>query len=170
MKRGQLMSNYVNDLRTKITGWVLEELATYSEFRADDLLLHLKVTYGYDTDVGIEKARPNSILFYQAWVFDPDQQKAYSNLSKKERREFFYELEQGLTNFLVYVDIQPDTRETIEIIRFYRRLYPEEITKTSFFDALLMMNRAMNFTRIFIVNRLGLDIGAPESSEGKGVG
>lgn len=160
------MINY-GELKTKLTNWVLEESATYSEFRAEDLELHLKVTWGYEIDVIVERVRPHTILCYSSWLFQYEQTKAFSKLTKKEKREFFYELEKGLTNFLVTVDIQPESRENIEIMHFYRRLFIEELTKTAFWDALMMMNRVKDFTRLFIVNKLGLDMEGPESLDEK---
>lgn len=154
MRKRQMMNN--NELKAKITGWILEEGATYAEFRDENADFRIRVTWGYDIDV--IKDRPNSILCYSSWTFqDVDSAKALAKLTKAKKREFFYELEAGLTHFITSNDIEPESHETLDSMHFYRRLYLEDLTKTSFFDSLSLMNRVKNFTRLLIINKLNLD-------------
>ena len=165
MKRGLMSDN--NELKNKITNWIIEEGATYSQSPDEDAEFRLIVNWGYDIDVIKEKTR-QSLLSTSAWGFhDVKSVKAFSKLTKKQRLGFFYDLETELLKFPIAYDIEPDTFEKLDAITFYHRVYLEDLTKSEFFNSLYLITRCKNFTRLFVTNKLDLDMDAPDTDDRK---
>ena len=164
------MSNN-NELKNRITNWILEEGATFSQTPDENVEFRLRVNWGYVIDVVKEKGRNRigntSMLGFQ----EEKVVKAFNKLTKKEKADFFNNLQSELVKFPIRFVINPPTLDRLDSVFFDHHVYLEDLTKTKLFNSIELVRRCMVFLSLFATNRLQIDMTSPNTSDNKaGVG
>lgn len=162
MKMRQVMNNN-DELKNKITNWMLEEGGACSQINDPNVDFRLRIKWGYTMDVvkakGLKRIVYTADLSFEAEDFS----KVFKKLSDEEKREFLADLRIHLSKFPMDYTIHPETVDSLESISFSRPAYLEDIiTKTSFMESLDVIYRGMNLASIFCTRRLNLDTPKPD--------
>src|SRR5437016_782538 len=96
-----------NELKNKLTNWLLEEGVTVTQLPDENSEFRLQVTYGYIIDVVKLKGVPRLVSTARLSYADENSQKALSKLSKKEKTKLGYDMQNELTKFPVEYLINP---------------------------------------------------------------
>jgi hypothetical protein len=156
-----------SELKSKITNWILEEGATCSQAQDENVEFRLHVTWGYVVDVVKEKGFNRIINSANLGFQEEKVVKAFTKLSKKEKREFFFDLQTNLAKFPIGYTINPNTLERLDSVVFSHTVYVEDLTKTALMESIDLIRRSMHFTSVFATNKLEIDLTSPNTSDSK---
>lgn len=161
-----------NELKNKLTNWLLEEGVTVTQIPDESVEFRLQVTWGYIIDVVKLKGIPRLVSTAKLSFADETSQKAYSKLTKKEKTKFGYELQNELTKFPIGYTVNPNaTFDKFESVDFHHNVYIEDLTKTAFMNSIDTIRRSMVCLNGLCNNSLDIEANIPKSSDNKaGVG
>jgi hypothetical protein len=165
MKERQTMSNG-NNIRGKITNWLLEEGLTHTLNPNEDFDFVIRVSEVYDTlfaDISKEKGRERIYFSINLTYQDEQTQKAYSKLSKKDKNDFHFNLRVGLLNFGVEYNIQPATIDEFNSVLIQKPVYLEDMTKSSFMNGFNTFRDALVFLTLFTNKHLSSETSPSQS-------
>lgn len=128
----------------KIRRWISEEGLNsasidnaYADFHVDIGINSFKV------NVIINKNKIDSLIIYTKSDFSTLDQKAYSGLSKDDKRSFTLDLKFSLSQLNIAYAIQPD-ENNIKSIYMQKVIYFDGLTKDKFFDTIFYIVSGIN--------------------------
>lgn len=157
-----------NELKNKLTNWLLEEGVTVSQLPDENAEFRLQVTWGYLIDVVKLKGIPRLVATARLSFTDEVSQKAFSKLTKKDKSKFSYEIQNEMTKFPIGYGINPSpTLDKFESVDFHYNLYVEDLTKTAFMTSIDVIRRSMVCLNGICNNKLDIEINLPKPSDNK---
>ena len=160
-----------NELKNKITSWILEEGVTVKQVPDEGSEFRLQVSWGYFIDIVKLKGIPRIVSTARLSYTDENSQKSIAKLTKKDKIKIGLEVNKELTKFPIGFAINPDASyDKFESIDIHNNLYLEELTKTALFESVDLVRRALVCFNAILVNRLDIEaIETPKTSDNKGV-
>jgi len=171
MKERQNMSND-NEMKNKITNWLLEEGITFTQVPDDAVEFRLRATYGgYFIDIVKEKGMKRLVCVGNL-AFHEKAIQAYAKLpNKKARTEFRYDLLLKLTKLPPGCSIQPTSEiDTICSIVIDHLTFLDELNKTFFMRSMQSVAKSLHIANLFSLKTFGVDVMMPNSSSGTSPG
>lgn len=161
-----------NELKNKLTNWLLEEGVTVTQIPDENVEFRLQVTWGYVIDVVKLKGIPRIVATAKLGFTDEISQKAFSKLTKKDRTKMSYEIQNELTKFPIGYAINPNViTDKFESVDFHYNLYIEDLTKTTFMTSIDVIRRSMVCLNGICNNKMDIETNIPKPSDNKaGVG
>jgi hypothetical protein len=149
-----------NELKSKLTKWMLEEGVTYSQIPDPDVEFRLSVTWGFVIEIVKAKELPR--LISTASFSMESGNDAFKKLSDEEKREFFTDLRIHLLQFPIGYTFYPETLDALQSVVVNQIVYLEDLTKTALIESLDVIRRSMALVRVFSTHRLNLDVPKPD--------
>lgn len=146
------MSN-TNNVRGKITNWLLEEgLAhTLTPNENFDFVIRVTNVFGaFYVDISKEKGRERIYFSINLGYQDEPTQKAFSKLTPKEKEDLHYNLRLGIMNYGVEYNFQPPNFQELHTVILQNPVFLEDMTKTNFMNGFYSIRNAIAFLTLSI--------------------
>jgi hypothetical protein len=165
MKRSDMSNN--DELKNKITNWLLEESITFSQVPDEAVDFRLRINFGgYFIDLlklkGMKRlATVGNLAFHEKTIM------TFARLTKKEKHQFLSDLYLKLirlrSGFSIQ-PVQPQEIETIASILIDDVIFLDDLTKTSLFDSIMNVKRSMMLANFASTRLLNIDLSTQNSS------